>query len=186
MRDWDQHWMRRAYHNASMSTCLRRHVGAVAIRDRRSIADAFNGNIPGERHCDEGGCDRCADDTKRSGEDLSACVCVHAESNVVSFCATTAMSLRGATVFCTDHPCVHCVKLLASSGVIEIVYDREYPSPDWTRYLRRTTIRHLDEPSRKPIRPDVVSSALLDIGRSIAGIASPSNPPPDDPLYRGH
>ena len=129
MRNWDQHWKARAHLNAEMSTCVRRQVGAVAVRNRRSFADAFNGNIPGEDHCNEGGCARCADKSLASGADLSECVCVHAEANLVAYCALEGIPLAGSIIYCTDHPCVHCVKILASSGVREVVYDRPYPAP---------------------------------------------------------
>jgi dCMP deaminase len=161
LKTWDEYWKTRAYVNASMSTCIRRHVGAVAVRHRRSFADAFNGNIPGEKHCDDGGCARCKDSTRPSGEDLDECVCVHAESNLVSYCALEGVTLADAIVYCTDHPCVHCTKLLASSGVREVVYDRAYPAPDWARKLTRMTIRRFAEPTTKPDMPRILSNASL-------------------------
>lgn len=142
-RNWDAYWLERARLNATMSTCSRRRVGAVAVVNRRSFADAFNGNIPGEIHCDEGGCPRCADPDARSGN-LSDCLCVHAEANIVTFCASAGIVLAGATVYCTTRPCPDCVKLLASAGVRELVYDEDYPVPDWTNDLRRLTIRRYD------------------------------------------
>jgi dCMP deaminase len=160
-RNWDEYWRDRAYLNAKMSTCIRRNVGAVAVRHRRSFADAFNGNIPGEKHCDDGGCARCQDSTRPSGEDLDECVCVHAESNLVSYCALEGVTLADAIVYCTDRPCVHCTKLLASSGVREVVYDRDYPAPDWAGQLTRMTIRRFSEPTTKPDEPRVLSNAML-------------------------
>lgn len=144
-RDWDTHWGQRALLNATMSTCRRRSVGAVAVRDRRSFADAFNGNIPGEKHCDEGGCARCADTAIMAGVGLANCTCVHAEANIVSFCARRGITLDGATVYCTTQPCADCVKLLASAGVVEVVYDEPYPVPDWALHLRRMTMRRFHE-----------------------------------------
>lgn len=142
-RDWEEHWRQRALLNASMSTCMRRHVGAVAVRDRRSFADAFNGNIPGEVHCDDGGCARCNSDGVVAGI-LADCTCVHAEANLVTFCAAQGIRMEGATVYCTTHPCADCVKLLASAGVVEVVYDEPYPVPTWVDELRRMTIRRYD------------------------------------------
>lgn len=135
------------------------------MRHRRSFADAFNGNIPGELHCDEGGCAACA---RAAREDLppgtagrsDECVCVHAESNLVSFCALEGVPLKGAIVYCTDHPCVHCLKLLASTGVREVVYDRPYPAPDWSTSLRRMNVRRFHEATHKPDTPLVVNSAV--------------------------
>jgi dCMP deaminase len=133
MREWDAYWLERARLNATMSTCRRRHVGAVATRDRRSFADGFNGNLPGTLHCDEGGCAVCADNDRfhrGPGHLAHQCICVHAEQNIVSFCARHGIRLDEATVYCTTQPCGDCLKLLVSSGVTEIVYDEAYPSFD--------------------------------------------------------
>lgn len=127
MRNWDGYWLARARLNATMSTCRRRHVGAVAVRDRRSFADGFNGNLPGYKHCDDGGCPRCSDDTSGPGLSLERCICVHAEQNIVSFCARNGIRLDGATVYCTTQPCLDCMKLLIVSGIVEVVYDEPYP-----------------------------------------------------------
>jgi dCMP deaminase len=127
-RDWDGYWLERAKLNATMSTCRSRHVGAVAVRSRRSFADGFNGNLPGATHCDDGGCERCGDERFTAGSALAQCVCVHAEQNVVSYCAREGIRLAGATVYTTTRPCLDCVKLMAVAGVIEVVYAEDYPA----------------------------------------------------------
>lgn len=127
-RNFDDYWLRRARLNATMSTCHRRHVGAVAVRERRSFADGFNGNLPGATHCDDGGCGRCDDYSRGSGVDLDQCVCVHAEMNIICWCAATGTPLGGSTVYSTTHPCLDCTKALIMAGVGEVVYDEEYPS----------------------------------------------------------
>lgn len=118
--------MAKARLNAELSTCVSRHVGAVATINRRALADGFNGNIPGAVHCDEGGCERCQN-RAFAGEDLLRCVCVHAEANLVAWCSRKGISLEGATVYCTTHPCIECLKLLLAAGITEIVYDEPYP-----------------------------------------------------------
>lgn len=127
---WDEHFMARAHANATMSTCASRRVGCVATRGNRSFADGFNGNLPGEVHCDEGGCDRCADGAA-AGTGLERCVCVHAEQNLVAYCAATGTPLAGATLYTTTRPCLDCLKLVISAGVVEVVYDEEYPGSTW-------------------------------------------------------
>ena len=127
VRNWEEYFLQRARLNASMSTCLRRGVGAVAVRDRRSFADAYNGTAAGTRHCDDGGCPRCADTTKGAGIELMRCVCVHAEQNIVAYCAREGIRLAGATLYQTTKPCTDCMKLLVASGITEVVYDEEYP-----------------------------------------------------------
>lgn len=141
--------MQRAYANADMSTCLTRHVGAVATRNRRSFADGFNGNLPGHAHCDEGGCQRCADAARGlvpSGSSLMRCLCVHAEQNLVAYCAQTGTPLAGSTVYTTTKPCLDCLKLLASSGVTEIVFEQDYPESDWTPTQSLVILRRIGVP----------------------------------------
>lgn len=118
--------MSKAVMNAAMSTCRARHVGAVAVIDRRQLADGFNGNLPGAVHCDKGGCERCANRAFSQGEELLRCVCVHAEQNIVAWSARTRVCLDGATVYSTTHPCADCLKLLIMAGVVEIVYRDDY------------------------------------------------------------
>lgn len=125
-RDWDLHFMNKARLNSGMSTCKARHVGAVAVVDRRQLADGFNGNLPGALHCDEGGCERCENRAFSGGDDIMRCVCVHAEQNIVAWCARSRVCLEGATIYSTTHPCADCLKLLVMAGVIEVVYRDAY------------------------------------------------------------
>lgn len=118
--------MAKATMNATMSTCRARKVGAVAVLDRRQVADGFNGNLPGSTHCEEGGCARCQSKAASGGDDIMRCVCVHAEQNIVAWCARVGHRLEGATVYSTTHPCADCLKLLISAGVVEIVYRDDY------------------------------------------------------------
>lgn len=114
-----------------MGTCLRRKVGAVAVRDRRSFADGFNGNMPGATHCDHGGCPQCINNNRAfapAGTGTHTCVCVHAEANVVAFCAREGIRLDGATIYSTTQPCLDCMKLMSVAGVREVVYDEPYPN----------------------------------------------------------
>ena len=143
-RDWDRFFIDRAYANAAMSTCGSRHVGAVATRNRRSFADGFNGNLPGEVHCDEGGCARCA--AADSGSDLERCICVHAEQNLVAYCAETGTPLGGATIYTTTRPCLDCLKLLVSAGVAEIVFDQDYPGATWVPATQPGILRQIGQP----------------------------------------
>lgn len=124
--EWHQHFMMKAELNAKMSTCCSRQVGAVAVIGRRQVADGFNGNLPGTKHCDEGGCERCQNKAFSGGDDIMRCVCVHAEQNIVSWCARVGHSLEGATIYSTTHPCADCLKLLISAGASEIVFRDDY------------------------------------------------------------
>lgn len=127
-RSWPKYWAARCRLNSSMSTCRTRQVGAVAVVGNRSIADGFNGNIPGAEHCDEGGCARCADTTYASGTRLDLCTCVHAEANLIALAARRGIVLVGSTLWCTHRPCHECFKLVVSAGVLEILYLEDYPA----------------------------------------------------------
>jgi len=109
-----------------MSTCARRHVGAVAVRDRRVLGAGFNGNLPGAVHCDEGGCERCNDAAWVSGAGLERCVCVHAEQNLVSWCARYGITLDGADIYTTTYPCSDCMKLVISAGIKTVYFADGY------------------------------------------------------------
>lgn len=127
---WDCHWKQRVADNAKMSTCRTRHVGAVLTRQNRVVADGFNGNLPGHPHCDQGGCERCNSTGVQSGVGLERCLCVHAETNVISYAAAEGVSIAGTTLWLPCTPCIDCFKLVASSRVAEIVYADPYPAAE--------------------------------------------------------
>lgn len=123
---WDVHFLQVAALASEMSTCRKRHVGAVLVVDgNRQVGSGFNGNVPKAQHCTDGGCDRCL--TSGRGKDLHLCVCVHAEQNAVAFCARYGIRVDGATLYCTTKPCLDCIKLAAVAGIARVVYREEYP-----------------------------------------------------------
>jgi dCMP deaminase len=130
IRDWDNHFMAKAYLNASMSTCRTRSVGALVTIGRRQLVDGFNGNLPGTVHCVDGGCERCLN-RAFSGEGLNRCVCVHAEQNIVAWSSRYGIRLAGGTLYSTTHPCSDCFKLIVTAGIVEIVYDEPYHESDF-------------------------------------------------------
>ncbi|MCR4401185.1 MAG: cytidine/deoxycytidylate deaminase family protein [Firmicutes bacterium] len=123
---WDEYFMEIAKLVASRSTCLRRQVGAIAVRDRRILATGYNGAPTGLAHCGEVGCLR-AEREVPSGERHELCRGLHAEQNVIIQAALHGISIKGATIYCTNHPCVLCAKMLVNAGVLEIVYAGDYP-----------------------------------------------------------
>jgi len=126
---WDCFFADRVELNGRQSTCRTRHVGAVLARGKRVIADGFNGNLPGHPHCYDGGCERCAG-SSQSGVGLERCLCVHAEQNLISYCAQYGVAMDGATLYLPCTPCLDCFKLVVSAGVQEIVYETPYPASD--------------------------------------------------------
>ena len=115
---WDAYFLQMAALVASRSTCPRRHVGAVLVRDRRVIATGYNGSVRGEAHCDEAGCLMVDGHCKRT---------VHAELNALLQCAVHGVTSVGATLYCTDFPCVDCAKAMVQARLARVVFQGDYP-----------------------------------------------------------
>jgi len=123
---WDEYFMRMAYLVSSRSTCTRRKVGAVIVKDKRILATGYNGPPKGLAHCDVTGCIR-EDLDVPSGERHELCRGLHAEQNAIIQAAVHGVSIRGATIYVTNHPCVVCAKMLINAEIKEIVYGEGYP-----------------------------------------------------------
>lgn len=123
---WNDYFMRITQLVASRSTCLRRQVGALLVKDRQILATGYNGVPRGITHCDVTGCLR--DQLKvPSGERHELCRGLHAEQNAIIQAAGHGVNISGATLYCTDSPCIICSKMLINAGVREIFYARGYP-----------------------------------------------------------
>jgi dCMP deaminase len=118
--------MRMAYLVSTRSTCTRRHVGAVIVKDRRVLATGYNGPPKGLAHCDVTGCIR-EDLNVPSGERHELCRGLHAEQNAIIQAAVHGVSIKDATIYVTNHPCVVCAKMLINAEIKEIVYAEGYP-----------------------------------------------------------
>ncbi len=125
--DWDHYFMQMAELTAHRSTCLRRHVGAVIVKDKNIIATGYNGAPRGIAHCDEkGGCLREKLGVP-SGERHELCRALHAEQNAIIQAATLGQSIEGATIYITNQPCVICAKMIINAGIERIVVKDGYP-----------------------------------------------------------
>ena len=124
---WDSYFMQIADAVATRSTCLRRHIGAVLVADKRILATGYNGVPAGIAHCTKVGCLREQLGIP-SGERHELCRGLHAEQNTLIQAARHGgIATDGATVYCTAHPCVQCTKMLINAGVKRIVYRDSYP-----------------------------------------------------------
>jgi dCMP deaminase len=126
--DWDTYFMKMARVISERSTCVRRHVGAVAVLDRRILATGYNGAPTGIAHCGDVGCIRSKQGVP-SGERHELCRGLHAEQNVIIQAALHGVKLKGATLYCTHQPCVLCAKMAINAGIARIVYRGDYPDP---------------------------------------------------------
>lgn len=125
---WDEYFMEIARLVASRSTCLRRQVGAVMVKDKNILATGYNGTPSGIRHCSEVGCLRQQMKVP-SGERHELCRGLHAEQNAIIQAAKHGVNIDGAVLYCTHSPCIICSKMLINSGVKRIVCSDGYPDP---------------------------------------------------------
>lgn len=121
----DEYFMKMAHLAASRSTCLRRKVGAVIVKEKRILSTGYNGAPKGLPHCDEVGCIRENLDVP-TGERHELCRGVHAEQNAIIQAAVFGTSIKDGKIYTTNHPCVVCAKLLINASISEIIYDDEY------------------------------------------------------------
>jgi dCMP deaminase len=114
---WDQYFMNIAREVATRSTCSRKHVGAVIVRDKVILSTGYNGSIRGMPHCDEAG---------HMMEDGHCVRTIHAEANAVIQAATNGTRIAGAAIYVTASPCWSCFKMIANAGITRIVYGEFY------------------------------------------------------------
>jgi dCMP deaminase len=122
---WSEYFMAITRLVARRSTCLRRHVGAILVKEKRILATGYNGAPAGLKHCEEVGCLR-EDSSIPSGERHELCRGLHAEQNAIIQAAYHGISIKGSTLYCTNKPCVICTKMLINAGIEEIYYENGY------------------------------------------------------------
>ncbi|MEW5975453.1 MAG: dCMP deaminase family protein [Acidobacteriota bacterium] len=124
--DWDEYFMKIAQVASMRSNCIKRKVGAVIVRDRRIISTGYNGTPRGTLNCNEGGCPRC-NSLANSGTRLDECLCSHAEENAITQAAYHGVSVKGGTIYSTFAPCLMCSKMIINCGIVEVVFNVDYP-----------------------------------------------------------
>lgn len=131
---WPDYFMSIAFLVSGRSTCLRRSVGALAVRDRRILATGYNGAPAGLAHCLDVGCLR-KELGIPSGQRHEICRGLHAEQNVVIQAAINGINISGADLYCTTHPCVLCAKILINCKIDKVYYADSYPDELASRML---------------------------------------------------
>lgn len=116
-KPWDEYFMDMAAMVATRGTCPRRKVGAIIVRERRTIASGYNGSVAGDVHCDEAGCKMVDGHCIRT---------IHAESNAILQCAKFGVSTEGAVLYVTHFPCLICTKQIIQAGIVRVVYKEAY------------------------------------------------------------
>jgi len=124
--DWDTYFMDFARLAERRSSCLRRRVGAVVVKDRMVMATGYNGSPKGVSHCEVSGCLRQQLGVP-SGQRHELCRGLHAEQNAIIQAAYHGVSIRGGTMYCTFRPCIICVKMIINAGLERVVFLGDYP-----------------------------------------------------------
>jgi len=116
-KSWDNYFISLAEMVAERSTCCRKKVGAVIVRDNAILTTGYNGSISKLPHCEQDGC------ILRDGHCIRT---IHAEANAIAQAAKNGISLNNSTIYITASPCFGCFKLLANAGIKHIVFKEPY------------------------------------------------------------
>jgi dCMP deaminase len=123
---YDEYFMEMAYIVSKRSTCIRRKVGAILVKDKHILSTGYNGAPKGHQHCSKEGCLREKSNVP-SGERHEICRGLHAEQNVIIQAAVFGIQINNSILYCTNTPCIVCAKMLINAGVDEIVFSGDYP-----------------------------------------------------------
>jgi len=136
---WDEYFLSIAHLVSRRSTCLRRHVGALFVKDKRILATGYNGAPSGIEHCEKTGCLR--DKLKvPHGERHELCRGLHAEQNAILQAALHGVSVRGAKMYATTQPCIICAKMLINAGIKEIIIEGSYPDKLAREFFKKAKV----------------------------------------------
>ncbi len=127
MDKWKKRFMLLTEHIATWSSCLRRQVGAVIVKDKRIMTTGYNGAPAGVKTCIERGSCMRNEMNIPSGTHAELCYAAHAEQNAIIQAAKEGISLKGCVLYCTHQPCVVCAKMIINSGIKEVIYKEGYP-----------------------------------------------------------
>jgi dCMP deaminase len=122
---WDEYFFEIARIVAKRSTCLRRQVGAILVKDKRILATGYNGAPSNVSHCTDVGCIRESRKVP-SGERHELCRGIHAEQNLIIQSAFHGISIADSILYCTNFPCSICAKMLINAGIKKIFYLEGY------------------------------------------------------------
>ncbi|MFO7612688.1 MAG: cytidine/deoxycytidylate deaminase family protein [Clostridia bacterium] len=123
---WDEYFMQIVDLVKTRSTCIRRQVGALIVKDKRILTTGYNGAPAGVRHCEEIGCLR-QQLSVPSGERHELCRAIHAEQNAIAQAAYSGISVKGSTMYVSLQPCSICAKLIINAGIKKLVFRGSYP-----------------------------------------------------------
>ncbi len=138
--NWDEYFLEIAGVLTKRSTCLRRQVGAVIVKDKRILATGYNGAPTGIEHCQTAGCLR-ENLNIPSGQRHELCRGLHAEQNALIQAARYGINVTGGVLYCTNHPCIICAKMLINAGIKDIVILSGYPDQMSKDFFKQAGIK---------------------------------------------
>lgn len=138
---WNEYFMGIASQAATRSTCSRKHVGAVIVRDRTVLSTGYNGSVRGLDHCEDVGC---------MMEDGHCIATVHAEANAIIQAAKNGVSIQGGELYTTASPCWGCFKLIVNSGIKRIFYGEFYREERSRELAAAAGVELIDLAAAKP------------------------------------
>lgn len=137
---WDEYFMEMVEVVKKRSTCLRRQVGAIIVKDKRIVSTGYNGAPKDCKHCEEVGCLRNELNIP-SGERHELCRAIHAEQNAIVQAAANGTSIKGGTLYVTTQPCILCSKMIINAGIEKIVFKGDYPDELSLKMLKESKVR---------------------------------------------
>ncbi|BAV58802.1 cytidine deaminase [Endomicrobiia bacterium] len=123
---WDEYFMKLAWLVSERSTCVRHHVGAVIVRDKRILTTGYNGAATDMQDCISLGCLRNTLNIL-SGQRHEICRAIHAEQNAIIQGGYHGINIKDSTLYCTHSPCVLCAKITVNAGIKRVIANIEYP-----------------------------------------------------------
>jgi len=148
---WDEYFMKIAALVSERSTCLRHHVGAIIVKDRRVLTTGYNGAAAGTKDCLELGCLRIQQNIP-TGERHEICRAIHAEQNAIIQASRYGENVMGGTIYCTHSPCIICAKMMINAGIKRIVVYIKYPDIGGVAELlkeAKVELINIDRPGEK-------------------------------------
>jgi len=163
--DIDEYFLKIAKVVGERATCVRRKIGAVAVKDKHILSTGYNGAPAGVTDCLTLGCLRDQQNIK-SGSGHDVCRSVHAEQNVIIQAAVHGTSIRGATIYCTTAPCAQCARMLVNAGIARYVCYIDYPNKE-ARYLFKTVGIKFEVHEEPSFSEELIGEQVLAVSEKI-------------------
>lgn len=137
---WNEYFMKIAEILATRSTCIRRKVGTVIVKDKRILATGYNGVPVGVAHCNVTGCLREKNHIP-SGQRQEICRALHAEQNAIIQAARFGICIKDSVMYCTLQPCITCAKMIINAGINEVIFEGDYPDDLAVKMLKEGKVK---------------------------------------------